>query len=217
MLRRTLIQIRSLRDSEEVHGVELRFDITLLFLRLFSLSYWFKDDWLRLDDSNTRNARVLRDNVVDVYCLVWLPILVLALWCFHIPSLSCLFAAYALFEIYLNLFSIVFLRSRRSINEPSTSVERNVLLFFVNVLQLNLAFGIFYRQSVPSLGFWGALYNAILVFGTIGTPLNTPPKGLVILQVLLDFLLIAVILASLIGRFSEDTTADDSRGSETEE
>jgi len=70
---------------------------------------------------------------------------------------------------------------------------------FVNVLQLVLSVAVFYRRARSALSPFDALSSAVLVFGTVGTPLEVPSL-LVALQVLLDFLLVAAILASFVGQ-----------------
>ena len=81
------------------------------------------------------------------------------------------------------------------------SVERSLLLFIFNVAELLIAFAIFYR------GWFGlrvleAIKNAILVFGTIGFRKDeiVDTSSIVSVQIVLDFLLLAVFLATLIGR-----------------
>lgn len=210
----TCIQkICDLWKADEVHGIELLWDSGLLALRCVSVSYWSKDDGLNwfLDKRGISNTRIWRDSLVDLYCIFQLVVLLGVLFCFRSPRLSSWVAAYVLFEIYLNLFNIVFL-SRRSeiglsqssktpvaINEPSTSVERSILLLFVNVLQVTVAFAVFYRGSIQGLIPSDAFRDAVFVFGTLGSPLNAPGL-LVALQVFLDFLLVAVILGSFVGQ-----------------
>jgi hypothetical protein len=68
----------------------------------------------------------------------------------------------------------------------------------VNVIQLVLAFAIFYRTAIPNLSNMDAVFNALLVFGTIGYP-----KGANLVvgsQILLDFVLLAVFLAFVVGK-----------------
>jgi hypothetical protein len=84
---------------------------------------------------------------------------------------------------------------------PPKSAERSLLLFIFNVAELLIAFAIFYR------GWFGlrvleAIKNAILVFGTIGYRKdNIVDIGPIVpVQILLDFLLLAIFLATLIGR-----------------
>jgi hypothetical protein len=200
----------------EINGIELAFDTAVIGLRFFSVSYWAKDYCLHryLNKQNIRNKRrrrIWRDNLIDGYCIVQLIVLVAMLVWFRWPCLNRFVAKYVLFEIYLNLFSIFFLPRQTEIgipkpsdpptavNEPSTRVERSILLLFVNVLQVTLAFAIFYRIANPCILPSGAFWNAALVFGTVNTPPGIP-SYLVAMQVFFDFLLVAPILASFVGQ-----------------
>ena len=209
-------KIYDLWKADEIHGIELVFDTCLLALRYISVSYWSKEVLLKwyLDRRGIlvhRSRRIWRDNLIDIYCLLQLFALWAILFRLHWPELGWLVATYILFEMYLNLFSIFFLPRQKEIgppkpcdspaavNEPSTSVERSILLLFVNVLQIALAFGIFYNKSILGLTPSEALSSAVLVFGTVGLPSGAPPL-LVALQIFLDFLLVASILASFVGQ-----------------
>jgi hypothetical protein len=216
-------KIRDLWMADQIHGIELVFDTVVIALRHISLSYWSKDCWLnkylnwrRISDD--RRRRIWRDNLIDTYCLLQLFALWAVLFLFLSPApgwwgkfVLCFLAGYILFEMYLNLFSIFFLPRQKeigtpklsdspsAINEPSTSVERSILLLFVNVLQIVLAFAIFYKISKPCLTPSDAFSAAVFVFGTVGTPNGALPL-LVALQIFLDFLLVASILASFVGQ-----------------
>lgn len=93
---------------------------------------------------------------------------------------------------------------------PPKSAERSLLLFILNVAELLIAFAIFYRGRF-GLRVGEAITNATLVFGTIGYRndiVDIPP--IVAVQILLDFLLLAIFLATLIGRvgpFEKRTSA----------
>lgn len=209
-------KIHRLWKADQIHGIELVFDIGVLALRYLSISYWSKDVWLNwyLDErriSDGRRRRIWRDSLIDAYCLFQLFTLWGLLFFCNWPTVAWVVAIYILFEMYLNLFSIFFLPRQKDIgpakpgdspaavNEPSTSVERSILLLFVNVLQIVLAFGILYEKSTPGLTSFTAFSSAVFVFGTVSTP-NGAPALLVALQVFLDFLLVASILASFVGQ-----------------
>jgi hypothetical protein len=148
---------------------------------------------------------------IDAYCLFQLFTLRGLLFLCNWPTVAWVAAIYILFEMYLNLVSIFFLPRQKDIgppepddspaavNEPSTSVGRSILLLFVNVLQIVLAFGTLYKRSTPGLTPFTAFSSDVFVFGTVSTPSGAPPL-LVSLQVLLDFLLVASILASFVGQ-----------------
>jgi hypothetical protein len=209
-------KIIKLWKADEIRGIELIFDSCVLALRYLSLSYWSKDIWLvafldshAVDD--TRRRRRWRDSLIDAYCIAQLLVLTGLLFLTRHPVLAALLSVYILFEIYLNLFSIFFLpRTRKlgppqasdspsAVNEPSTRVERSILLLFVNVLQVILAFAIIYKASAPVFTPSTAFFGAVFVFGTLGAPpgISSP---LVAAQVVLDFILVAAILANFVGQ-----------------
>ena len=208
-------KIWRLWTTGEIHGLELLVDIAILALRYISFSYYLKDIWLNLlldyrKIGSPSQRRIWRDNVIDSYCVLQFIVLLVLLACDHHSLIARFVAAYIIFEIYLNLCSIFFLRSQKmlgsrtaadeasAVNEPSTSVERSILLLFVNVLQVTLAFAIFYRDARPELSPGRAFFEALLVLGTVGYPEGF--AFLIALQILLDLFLVAAILGSLIGR-----------------
>src|SRR5262249_32332238 len=109
-------------------------------------------------------------------------------------------AMYVLFELYVVLFQITFLSKFEFVAKPK-SVERSLLLFIINVAEVVIAFAIFYRV-VYGLRVGKAIENAILVFGTIGFRKDeiVDTSSIVSVQIVLDFLLLAVFLATLVGR-----------------
>jgi hypothetical protein len=78
------------------------------------------------------------------------------------------------------------------------SAERSLILFICNVVQSVLTFSIWY-QLKADLPKGDALFNAILVFATLGYP-NEAPALLVGTQIATNFLLLAIFLAHLVGR-----------------
>jgi hypothetical protein len=208
-------QIRSLWSREsEVQGLLRIFDTGLLILRFISVSYWLKDVFCAgrnaTEDSpaeDPQRVRLRRDNMTELYCVGQLLLLLISAG-FSSLWVSAILALYVVFEVYLNLLSILFIPRRETIgpkksrerpsaiNEPSTSVERNLLLVFVNVVQVLVAFAIFYRYLTPTVNFGRALLEAILVFGTVGYS-ERPERGfLIAVQILLDFVLIVAIVGS---------------------
>ena len=211
-------KIRKLWRSGQIHGIELVVDVLVLACRYLSLSYWLKDRWLRsFLDRYTRLAdedpkrRVLRDNLVDLYCVFQAVILLVLLLRSSRTLANSIASAYIVFEIYLNLFSIFFLPRQlhfgrattaddpAAVNEPSTHLERSVLLLLINVLQVAMAFAVFYRDMKPTMSATTAFFNAVCVLGTVGYS-NDAPALLVVLQVFLDLLLLSMILGSLVGQ-----------------
>ena len=218
-------KIRRLWASQEVHGVELIFVTIVIWLRFVSISCWAKDVWLHYyldwkEVSNKTIRQAYRDNLIDFYCigqlllLSWIPFWAPESWpnwiAFSGTILAWAIAVYVLFEMYLNLFSIYFVRTQKdfgprqqtdslaALNEPSSAVQRSVLLLFVNILQLMLAFAFLYRRAIPELGGFDALYTAVFVFATLDKPNGA--RMLVSAQIILDFLLIGISLASIVGQ-----------------
>jgi len=163
-------------------------------------------------DERDPRRRVWRDSTVDGYCVLQLLILLGIFLRSERPVLNSVLGWYIIFEIYLNLLSILFLPPQREIgpptpadepsavNEPSTSPERSILLLFINVVQLVLAYAVFYR-GVLHVPRSSAFLYAVLVFGTVGhPPLSETPPWLVASQVCLDFILVAAVLGSFVGQ-----------------
>ena len=116
------------KTAYSLHGLELLFDTLLLMLRTLSLSYWLRVPFERRNDTTRRN------NIVDGYCLAELIGLSWLLLCSRHPASDKIVCAYILFEIYLSLFNIVFLGKFPNINNRPPSIERDILLMFLNVL-----------------------------------------------------------------------------------
>ena len=188
--------VRILWSDPRVKGLERFFDTFLLLLRFLSLSYLLK----RFFDGP---RRTMRSSVIDAYCVLELTVLVILLVVNLGPVLESVVAAYILFEIYLNLFNIIFIGKFPAINAPPASIERSILLLFMNVLHVVVAFAVFYQHWLK-LSSVDAFFNAVLVLGTIGYP--TAAVGwrclLVSLQVLLDLVLLVLILSSFVGQVS---------------
>jgi hypothetical protein len=184
------------RPDREVHGLELLCDTVLLALRRLSISYWLRCFLPGPDDPR----HTTRDNAIDGYCVFQLlALLILIPGCFG-PVVDSVVAGYILFEIYLNLFNIVFIGKIRVINSPPVSIERSLLLLFLNVFEVVLAFGILYRDWLK-LSTVDGFFKAVLVLGTIGYP---QASGwwvvLIALQVLLDFVLVVLVFSSFAGQ-----------------
>lgn len=93
------------------------------------------------------------------------------------------------------------------------------MLLFVNILEVVFAFGILYRYFL-GLSTVSAIFKAVLVFGTIGYPEEA--KGalalLVALQILLNFVLVALVISGFVGRiglFSRSGHAESGQASAT--
>lgn len=185
-------KLRELRD-QEVYGLEYAIDRLLVFCRCFSLSYQIRDPFehpLRIKE---------RTWVIDFYCCAQLAVLLGLLVLSNLRCLNTVLSCYILFEIYLSLFNIVFIGKFSAINYKPTSIERVVLLMFVNVLQVVVAFAVLYRVwSTSALSPFDAFSQAVRVLGTIEAPAQ--PRVVVDLQILLDLLLLVIFLASFAGQ-----------------
>ena len=188
-------------SPRRVHGIELCFDSLLLLLRWFSLSYWLRRS---LPDPAGQN-RSIRDNAVDAYCVIQFFVLlaVLLLGSALPVGIATITSSYILFEVYLNLFNIVFIGKFADINAPPASIERSLLLIILNAIEVVQVFAVLYRSCLH-LETQEAFLKATLVLGTIGAPdTNTPVAvALVSFQVLLDFVLVVLFLAAFSGQLN---------------
>src|SRR5262245_51605916 len=97
--------VTALWRDRKVHGLELIFDTVLLVLRYLSVSYWLRG---RLPDPHDPK-HTTRDIAIEIYCLVQFIALVVLLATGLGRIADSIIAGYILFEIYLNLFNIVFI------------------------------------------------------------------------------------------------------------
>jgi hypothetical protein len=176
------LEFRKISGSTEVHGLERYACIVFHFLRIFSASYWL------IDTSKSIELYVVSKALVLLILLTLLP------HDFLIAALP--IASYLLFELYVVQFTILLLRKVES-TAPPVSVERSLLLFIFNVAEVILAFAIFYRL-VLDCPVTEAIVVSILVLGTVGYPAGA--ASIVSVQIVLDFLLLAIFLAALVGR-----------------
>jgi len=186
--------LSKLREREpRVYGLEYLVDGLLLICRRLSLSYW-----IRRPFEHPLNLRQ-RTWVIDLYCFMELAILFGFLVWSDNRGLSTVVSGYILFEIYLSLFNIVFIGKFPKINYAPPSIERVILLMFVNVLQVIIAFAILYRSWSSSILSWpDAFSQAVRVLGTVEAPAQ--PRFMVDMQILLDLLLLVIFLASCVGQ-----------------
>lgn len=193
--------------SRRVHGLELFFDTGLLVLRIVSISYWLRSFLPPPGGPGTR-----RDNAVDLYCVSQLVVLLGLLWASFPTVVDSIITGYILFEIYLNLFNIVFIGKLGTDEAPPASIERSILLLFLNGLQVTLGFGIVYRDWLhlsPLEGF----FNSVLVMGTIGFP--NAASGwyqlFVVGQVFLDLALVVFFFSTFAGEATRLRSAREGR------
>jgi hypothetical protein len=193
------------RQEPPVRGLELLVDCLLLVLRSVSISYWIRAPFER--KSNVR----WRNNLIDLYCICQLLLLAaLLIWSDHFILNTCL-SIYVLFEIYLTVFNIVFLRKFPDINYPPPSPERVILLMLLNVVQVLSAYAVMYRAwSFTPITWRHAVSEAVQVLGTI----SVPPQRAILAdsQILLDLLLLVIFLANFVSQVGADRRT---RGSES--
>jgi hypothetical protein len=194
------------KTAEKVHGIEWVFVAALLFFRVFSVSYWLRKHKL---PSAHGADRTRRDNFIDGCCLVQTFVLMAASLSFALNSIflrsvSTFLAGYTLLEIILTLLNIVFVGKFPELQAPPASIERSIILLFLNLVQIVLIFGIFYAYFL-SLPICRALFEATLVLGTVGYPTSRgPAQFIIVIQIFSDLMIILLLLsvfASRIGLF----------------
>ncbi len=175
--------------TPEVRGIERTFDLIICALKITPLSQIIQFFWGRRDQGPTL--------FIDMYVVVATILLGGLLWVSDVvPWLSAGVAGYILASAIIILLNVLFL-SKLSFIGPAASNERTLLLFMLNVAQVVLAFAIFYRLTlhIPARR---ALFEAVGVFGTISYPKGV--NAIVGLQIVIDFMLLAVFLAFFVGR-----------------
>jgi hypothetical protein len=193
-------KLKRLFSSSDVGGIEWLAVVTIHLLHITTVSGWLKFMFDPTVDKPTAQERWTRDRVIEGYVVFELVVLQVLLW---LPGdfvfWRCLGAAYILYEIFLNLSSIVFV-GKFDVYPPTLSIERSLLLFGFNAVQVIAIFAIFYRAKFDSTPFV-ALIDSFLVFGTIGHPLDQGYSGgaIVALQIMCDFVLLAVFLGAFVG------------------
>lgn len=180
-------------------GLERLVRYFLLLLRVFSIQYWL----IALFDEDDLTQRRRRDISVDVSVVVQF-LVVMVLWYAASPSTLTLAsgaAGYLLFVSYLSIANIMFFSGVPSINEPTTSPTRSLLLLAINVLQVTFSFALFYRTQL-ALSPREALFGSFLVLGTVGLPdgADITYPILVPLQILANFVLLAFAVNVFVGR-----------------
>jgi hypothetical protein len=190
--------LKGMRASPSV-GLERLVRYTLILLRAASLQYWL----LALIPDDDAMQRRRRDIAVDVSVVGQCIAVVLSWWLVPARWLDSASAvvAYLLFCLYLSLLNIVFFSGVPSVNKPTTSATRSILLLAVNVVHVTFTFALFYRARL-NLSPRAALFGSFMVLGTLGIPDGavTANTVLVPLQILSDFLLLAFAVAVFVGQ-----------------
>jgi hypothetical protein len=190
-------RIGRLVASSDISGLEKVVVVCVHFLHVCTGSGWLKFCLDPTTQSPTLEQMRPRDRAIELYVLFECLVLAGILWLpDKIHWYEVAVAAFILFEILLNLSSIIFVGKLKDVYPPTHSIERSVLLFGVNVLQVIMIFAIFYRAAFglpPS----EAAVNSALVFGTVGYP--SPGGYVVAVQVIVDFVLLAIFLGTFVG------------------
>lgn len=185
-------RFRIFSSYESVHGIERLFVGAILLLRALSLSYWMR---LLLPWPRTSRHRV-RDNVVDVYCVFQLALVVDMLAYWPLGKFPIAVGAYILFEVFLVNLNIIFVGKFPQIQAPPASIERTIILLFINVLEVVGVFAIFYTNA--GLNPTDAIFSSTLVLGTVGYPeLKGSARLIIALQIFLDLTLGLLLLSTV--------------------
>jgi hypothetical protein len=145
-------------------GLERWIRYCLIALRLGSTQYML----LSLFPDEPRNRR---DGAVDASVVVQLVIVGLLWWSRPETMLDArvLIAVYLLFCLFLSLANIIFFSAVPSVNRPSTSPARSLMLLAVNILQVTFTYAVLYEARL-NMGRRAALFGSFLVLGTLGVP-----------------------------------------------
>jgi hypothetical protein len=189
--------------SREIGGLEKVVVFLIHILHILTLSGWIK---IALDppiDRPTASERRTRNKAIELYVILEFLVLATILWFSgDVQQYQCWVAAFILFEILLNLASIVFVGKLPNIYPATSSIERSLILFGINILQVIMTFAIFYRAQFGILPEKAVLIS-MLVFGTLGSPsIGDDFSGahIVEAQVVVDFAMIAIFLSAYVGR-----------------
>jgi hypothetical protein len=182
--------LRRIYATDKIDGIEKGFDLSIFALLAITPTQIIQFFCGGREQAPKR--------LVGGYVLIITLVLACLLyWSDSLPRVSVGLAGWFLASTIIVLFNVLFL-SKLPFIGPPRSPHRTLILFMVNVIQLVLAFAIFYRFALPKLSNMDAVFNALLVFGTIGYP-----KGANLVvgsQIFLDFVLLAVFLAFVVGK-----------------
>jgi hypothetical protein len=169
--------------SLKLKGIEWLFAVALYLTSLGLLSFWL-ERWLRrfVPQSVTIEIYVPAAVVLTIACWWW-PAFPFAVFCSYLSANT----------VHV-LLSVVFLSKAVGNIESS---ERSLILFILNVIQIVFMFAIWYERLQTGRSQLGALFDSLMVFGTLGYP--NQAHVVVGIQVATDFLLLAIFLSYLEG------------------
>jgi hypothetical protein len=188
---------KSLRDYvagfrkiwSRLNGIECLIALFLYVLWAFTLSFWLRIILCRI-------FRGIRQTLVIEAYVAGSAILAIAVWLWVPTFWWAILCSYFLFSTVVVLLHVVLLSK---VFGDIESAERSLILFMCNVVQLVFTFSIWYELKA-SQAKGEALLNAILVFGTLDYPHNANAMVVVAVQIVTDFLLLAIFLAHIVGR-----------------
>ena len=148
--------------------------------------------WLRIILS--RFSEMSQTLMVEIY-VVGSVIVTIAAWLWAPTFWWAMFCSWFLFSTVVVLLHVVLLSK---VFGDIYSAERSLILFILNVVQLVFTFSIWYELEANQTKAV-ALFNALLVFATVGYP-QEAPAVIVGAQIAADFLLLVIFLAHIVGR-----------------
>jgi hypothetical protein len=129
---------------------------------------------------------------IEIYVVVCVGVTI-AVWLTP-TTLGAVLCSYFSLSSVVALLNVVFLSKALGGVE---STERSLILFLFNLVQVVFMFSVWY-QLKAHLSKEDALFNALLVLGTLGYPNDA--SAIVGMQVVTDLLLFAIFLGHLVGR-----------------
>ena len=191
-MKAVLDDFRTFRRSETVGGIERFFVASILLLRGLSISYWMR---AYLPSASSERRRI-RDNIIDIYCVVQVVTVSAVLVFYPRGIIPIVIGAYILFEMFLVNLNIIFAGKFPTIQAPPASIERTVILLFINLIEVMVIFAIFYANA--GLSRIDAIFKSTLVLGTAGYPeFQGITRLIVALQIFLDLALVLLLLGTL--------------------
>jgi hypothetical protein len=187
-------ELQEIWSSDQASGLERYTALALRASMFLSLGYWV-----------TRLFSGPKTYIaIELYVLLRLAVLtVLLINSAEITVCYVMIASYCGVELYAYLLNIVFTSKYRQSPVKVKSVERSLLLFFLNAAEINVWFGILYCFIMQKNSAEG-LHTALLVFGTLGAPqLDPKPEFLdmiVTLQIALDFVFVVILAGAIVGK-----------------
>ena len=187
-------------SEKSIYGTEKATIVICFFLQSASLySLLFRV----FRPSEDRARRLLS----ELYIFVWLAILIAFLvYVREMRLLAVAGAAYYTCELTVNVCAIFF-GGKLEFREPTSSIERSLIFFVVDLFQIIISFAIFYAQLSPSWTPLQAFTKSLMLFATVQNPIegltNSPlAVSLVTVHVALNFIFFVLFIAAYTGRIA---------------